>query len=89
MSAVAQFDRLVEFAQSLGYQVRYEDLGGAGGGLCEYSGRKLLFVDLSLGLLDQIEQMQQALRKDASLPVRLAPPLQLALGLPVERTSPV
>ena len=82
MSAVAQYDRLVELAQSMSYQIRYENLGGAGGGLCEFGGRRILFVDLSLSLLDQIEQMQNALNRDASLPAKLAPSQRVALGLP-------
>jgi|GEM_PF-373244 len=82
MSAVAQYDQLVELAQSMGYEIRYENLGGAGGGLCEFGGRRLLFVDLSLSLLDQIEQMQKSLNRDASLPAQLAPVMRLALGLP-------
>lgn len=82
MSAVAQFDRLAELAQSMGYQIRYENLGGTGGGLCSFSGRKFLFVDLSLSLLDQIAQMQEALSRDASLPVNLNPAVRVDLGLP-------
>lgn len=75
MTAMARFDRLVEYAESLGYRVRYENLGGTGGGACQYGGRKVLFVDLSLGVLDQIDHMRKALSSDPAayfMPAELA-----------------
>ncbi len=88
MSAVAQFDRLVELAESLNYRVRYENLGGVGGGACEFGGQKILFIDLSLSLLDQIEQMRLALGRDVTLPVDLPPAIRLDLALPGENFQP-
>jgi hypothetical protein len=61
MSAVARFDQLVEQLVACGYLVRFENLGGTGGGACEYAGKRVFFVDLSLSLLDQIDQLQNAL----------------------------
>lgn len=61
MSAVARFDQLVEQMIARGYQVRFEHLGGTGGGACEYSGKRVLFIDLAMSLPDQIDQLQAAL----------------------------
>ena len=46
MPTVALLDAALDVAKRLGYAVRHECLGGSGGGGCELSGRKLLFLDL-------------------------------------------
>ncbi len=55
-------------AESLGYGIRHEWLGGAGGGRCEIAGRKWLFVDISLNPVEQLDQVVQALLEDPQLP---------------------
>jgi hypothetical protein len=63
-SSVEQLDILLELAKDMGYEVRYESLGGVGGGTCEYAGSKCLFVDITLGLLDQLDSVSRALGND-------------------------
>lgn len=63
-SSVEQLEILLELAKDIGYEVRYETLGGIGGGACEYAGRKCLFVDITLGLLDQLDSVSRALGND-------------------------
>ena len=64
MSTVQQLDVLIDLAKDMGYEVRHEVLGGAGGGACEFAGRKCLFVDLSLGVIDQLDYVSRALAND-------------------------
>jgi hypothetical protein len=47
----------------MGFEVRYEHLDGAGGGLCEYGGKRWLFVDLSLSVEESWELLHEALRQ--------------------------
>lgn len=63
-NSVEQLEVLLELAKDMGYEVRYESLGGIGGGACEYAGRKCLFVDLSLGILEQLDFVSRALGND-------------------------
>jgi hypothetical protein len=69
MHAVEKLERLKELAADAGYTVRHEWLGGVGGGACEFAGRKWIFVDLSLSVLEQLEQVAGALKNDpAAMP---------------------
>ncbi len=63
-NSVDQLETLLELAKDMGYEVRYESLGGIGGGTCEYGGRKCLFVDITLGVLDQLDAVSRALGND-------------------------
>jgi len=67
LSTVEQLDTLIELARDMGYEVRHEMLGGVGGGRCEVGGRKVLFIDLSLGSVDQLELVSKALADDPQL----------------------
>jgi hypothetical protein len=67
MHTVERFERLKELAHDAGYTVRQEWLGGAGGGACEFAGRKWIFIDLSLSVVEQLEQIAGALRGDPSI----------------------
>jgi hypothetical protein len=62
MHTVHLLDEALRAAERLGYQVRHEWLGGAGGGSCEIKGRRLLFVDLALSPADQLERVIDTLR---------------------------
>lgn len=66
-NAVEQLETLIDLAKDMGYEVRHEVLGGTGGGTCEYGGRKCLFVDLSLGVVDQLQAVSRALCLDPQL----------------------
>jgi len=66
-------DACLEIARDMGYQVRYEWLGGAGGGHCEVGGRKCLFLDLALGPADHLDAVRAALTSEPSLGARSLP----------------
>ncbi len=84
MKVIEQLQRLTALAEKMGYEIRYENLGGVGGGRCEFGNRRCLFVDLSFNPLEQLDQIRGALADDPSLPTGKLPPLILEdLGLPV------
>ena len=62
MHTVEMLERMMEAAERAGYTVRLEWLGGAGGGACEFGGRKWIFVDLALSVVEQLDQVAAALR---------------------------
>jgi hypothetical protein len=67
MSTIEQIDQLVEVARQLGYRVRYDYFGGTGGGVCEFSGNKWLFLDLALTSAEQLDQLVSALANEPLL----------------------
>jgi hypothetical protein len=67
MSTMQQFDQLIEIAEQLGYRIRYDYFGGTGGGVCEFSGNKWLFLDLALTSTEQLEQLQKTLANEPLL----------------------
>jgi hypothetical protein len=64
MHTVETLQRLIERAERAGYCVRHEWLGGVAGGACEFAGQKWIFVDLSLPVVEQLEQVAFALQND-------------------------
>ncbi|MCI0360080.1 MAG: hypothetical protein L0211_16505 [Planctomycetaceae bacterium] len=77
MHSVEMLERMMETAERAGYTVRLEWLGGTGGGACEFAGRKWIFIDLALSVVEQLDQVAAALEDDpatwavdAPLPVR-------------------
>ena len=52
--------RLAE-ARQRGFRIRKEWLGGETGGACEVAGKRWLFLDLSLSIEEQIEQVEDAM----------------------------
>jgi hypothetical protein len=73
MHTVEMLEGLKQVAEAAGYTVRQEWLGGVGGGACEFAGRKWIFLDLSLPVIEQLDQIAAALRDDASLGAVPAP----------------
>lgn len=71
MHTVEMLRRSLQLAESIGYGVRHEWLGGSGGGACEFGGRKWLFVDLALSVPEQLDQVATALRSEPA--IHLAP----------------
>ncbi|MEM8681093.1 MAG: hypothetical protein AAGF97_17240 [Planctomycetota bacterium] len=67
MHTIELLEEAVQLATQLGYDVRQEWLGGCGGGACEVAGRRLLFLDSSLGISEQLEQIVDALGVDPAL----------------------
>lgn len=59
MSTIEQIEHFSRLATAAGYEVRHEYFGGTGGGVCEVAGRKILFLDLGLSSLDQLEKLNQ------------------------------
>jgi hypothetical protein len=82
MHTVEMLERLKELAEAAGYTVRLEWLGGAGGGACQFAGRKWIFIDLSLSVVEQLDQITAALRDDPTIgTLPAAVPVQRHLGL--------
>jgi hypothetical protein len=82
MHTVELLEEACEVAGSLGYLVRQEWLGGAGGGACEFAGRKWLFIDLALNAIEQLDQVIGALRNDPGIyQASLSAPLQQLLDV--------
>ena len=69
MHTVELYETAKAFAESLGYQIREENLGGVGGGACEVAGRKCLFVDVTLSSVEQLDQLVAALGRDPAIHV--------------------
>lgn len=89
MHTIATMERLIALAETMGYEVRYENLGGVGGGRCAWGRRKCLFLDLALNPIEQLEQLRAALLEDPSLAVqRLPEALARDLGLHSTRPTP-
>ena len=86
MHTVEMIEQLVGVAEQLGYEVRHEYLGGTGGGACEFSGRKWIFVDLALNSVEQLDQLTSAIRNDAGVHLLNLTP-SLAQWLHVNRAA--
>jgi hypothetical protein len=67
MHTVELLEHALSIAETLGYRVRQEWLGGAGGGACEFAGRRWIFVDLSLNATEQLDQVRSALMADPAV----------------------
>jgi len=81
MHTIEVLELSLEVAKRLGYQIRQEYLGGAGGGACEFNGKKWIFVDLALNAVEQTEQVIEALQADPGIHlIELPPPLERLLG---------
>ena len=64
MHTIEMLEQALDLARRLGYTIRQEWLGGNGGGGCELKARKLFFLDLDLGPLEQLEQVLETLRRE-------------------------
>ena len=86
MHTVEMLAEALDLAARLGYEVRQEWFGGCGGGGCELAGRKMLFLDLALGPVDQLEQVLDTLRREPDA-IRLPMPHQLREMLNVRKSA--
>lgn len=85
MHTVELLEEACGVAESLGYGIRQEWLGGTGGGACEFAGRKWIFIDLALNAIEQLDQVAAALRNDPGIYfASLSAPLQQMLGIQAE-----
>lgn len=86
MHTVELVNEAVSLATRAGYRVRTEWLDGIAGGGCEINGRRVVFLDLAQGPVDQLAQLVEALRNDpavGSLPM----PHQLRELLKVRKSA--
>ncbi|QDV70622.1 hypothetical protein Poly24_43480 [Rosistilla carotiformis] len=69
--ALDRLEKALAIAKRLGFIVRSEWLGGSATGWCEMGGKRILFVDLSLSVHEQLEQVEaaiEALRAERNKP---------------------
>ncbi len=82
MGTIELMEQAIAAAESIGYGIRHEYLGGVGGGACEIGGRKWIFIDLAMSTFDQLAQVVDALRADpATLTLDLSPGLARRVGV--------
>lgn len=82
MHTVELLEQALKAAEQLGYGIRHEWLGGNGGGACEFSARKWLFVDLAQNPVEQLEQVAKVLLADPAVyTLNLSPTLRKLLGI--------
>ena len=55
MDVIDRLNHRMKLLKQLGVQIRFEDLGGVNGGLCEVGGEKILMVDVALPSSEQLE----------------------------------
>ena len=64
MRTMESWEQLRCAAEKLGYEVREEYLGGVGGGVCQFGGKKWVFVDSGLTAMERARQLREALAGD-------------------------
>ncbi len=72
MHTIEMLEHAVDLAGRLGYEIRHEWLDGVPGGAVELGGQKIVFLDLAMGPVDQLDQVLDALRREpevAGLPM--------------------
>jgi hypothetical protein len=82
MHTVEVLEQAIDTARRLGFQVRMDWLGGAGGGSCEIRGEQWIFVDLAHSAEEQLCTVLEALEQEADqsvLPLPIQPNLQRLL----------
>jgi len=67
VTAEEKLDAVIRLAESLGVAVRYEAMGGAGGGLCEIRGKAIMFVDTDAPTRVAYERLLKALAEQFDL----------------------
>ena len=59
----------LDTAKRNGFVIRREWLGGVAGGKCRVGNKKILFVDISLSVLEQLQQVTNSLATESNLQV--------------------
>jgi hypothetical protein len=67
MHAAALLAEAIDLARQLGYQIREEDLEGAGGGHCSFGGKKWLLLDVTQSAREQLADVADALRDEPAV----------------------
>lgn len=86
MHTLDLLEQALEAARRLGYKVRYEALGDAGGGACQIKGQRMLFLDPADGPLEQLQTTVTALEDETAL-AQLAVGPELARLLQIRRAA--
>lgn len=86
MHTVERLEYALDLAEKMGYQVRHEWLGGTGGGVCEFGGRKWVFVDLALNAIEQFDQVAEGLLSDPAIHI-VDMPVELRAALDLRRSA--
>ena len=86
MHTVELMEQGIAALESLGYGVREEYLGGAGGGPCEIAGRPWVFIDLACSKSEQLEQILNSLKADQGT-YSLELPAELVSVLGIRRAA--
>ena len=86
MHTVELIEEAVSLATRAGYRVRTEWLDGVAGGGCEINGRRIVFLDLAQGPVDQLAQLVEALRHDPAV-AALPMPYQLRELLKLRKSA--
>ena len=66
MHTVELLEQSLNVVQQLGYSIRHEWLDGDGGGVCEFGGKKWVFVDLAQSADEQLESVVEAILNEPS-----------------------
>jgi Spy/CpxP family protein refolding chaperone len=67
MNTTTMLAEALQLARECQYQIREEDLEGAGGGHCSFSGKKWLLLDITQSAQQQLEDALDALRCEPRL----------------------
>jgi hypothetical protein len=79
---VALLAEAVELARKLAYQIREEDLEGAGGGHCTFGGKKWLLLDVTQSAREQLADVTDALREEPMVwQLKVSPSLSAMLQI--------
>ncbi len=82
MHTVDLVGEALAIAKRAGYRIRQEYLGGTMGGGCEFGGQKWIFLDISLGPVDQLDQILEVLRQEPLVVgIPMSEPLRTRLGI--------
>ncbi len=84
MHTVEMLSLALDLARRLGYQIREDQLEGAGGGHCLIRGQKWLLLDLTQSAEEQLRDVLDAVRGDRQLD-QVDVPSELADSLSRER----
>jgi hypothetical protein len=80
MDSVQALEEALVVAKRLGFDVREDSLGGAGGA-CRIRGRKCLFLELSLSVRERLAQVLKALQAEPELEqLEISPTLRRLLS---------
>jgi hypothetical protein len=81
MHATTLLAEALDLVRQFDYQIREEDLDGAGGGHCSFAGKKWLLLDVTQSSREQLADVLDALRCEPGARQRkLSPQLMELLG---------